>query len=57
MMRAQRPPAIAMAGSDPRVNAVAGFAAMIIALLLSFAAAAEPITLKFAFFSSDRSLL
>jgi TRAP-type transport system periplasmic protein len=57
MMPAQGSRAIAIAGSNPRLNAMAGIAAMMIALLLSFAAAAEPITLKFSFFSSDRSLL
>jgi len=46
-----------MAESNPRLNAVAGITAMMIALLLSFAAAADPIILKLAFFSSDRSLL
>jgi TRAP-type C4-dicarboxylate transport system substrate-binding protein len=46
-----------MARSNLRLNAMAGIAAIMTALLLSFAAAAEPITLKFSFFSSDRSLL
>ncbi len=57
MMRTRRRPAIAIAGVYPGLSAAVGIPAMTIALLLSFAAAAEPITLKLSFFSSDRSLL
>jgi TRAP-type C4-dicarboxylate transport system substrate-binding protein len=49
MTRVPRCPALAMMKSDPCVSAVAGIPAMILALLLSFAAAAEPITLKLSF--------
>jgi TRAP-type transport system periplasmic protein len=57
MTRVPGCPALATTKSNPGLNAVAGIPAMMIALLLSFAAAADPVTLKFAFFSSDRSLL
>ncbi|HBK04364.1 MAG TPA: hypothetical protein DDZ81_00700, partial [Acetobacteraceae bacterium] len=57
MKRSMGSPDVATARSNLRWNAMAGIAAIMIALLLSFAAAAEPITLKFSFFSSDRSLL
>ncbi len=57
MTRAQKCPALAMAEVYPRLNAVVRLPAMMIALLLSFAAVAEPVTLKFSFFTSDRSVL
>jgi|WetSurMetagenome_2_1015567.scaffolds.fasta_scaffold221923_2 TRAP-type C4-dicarboxylate transport system substrate-binding protein len=46
-------PALAVTKSNPRLNAVAGIASMMTALLLSFAAAAEPITLKLSFVGSE----
>ncbi len=53
MMRTRRRPAIAIAGVYPGLSAAVGIPAMTIALLLSFAAAAEPITLKLSFVGSE----
>lgn len=53
MTRVPGRPALAATKSNPRLNAVVGIAAMTIALLLSFAVAAEPIRLKLSFVGSE----
>src|ERR1700693_6290113 len=50
-------PMFAIEAANPLINRMMRIAATAIALLLPFAVAAEPITLKLAFLWSDRSLV